>query len=378
MTSGSRALELVHRPSARTERWLERCPTLRRRDFAPTPWARSAHAQIALGVRQDRSTPLLRFDAVELVRLPDGGRVSIEWWDPPTPARADGPRDGAAPVLLVLPTLCGSGQALRGFLRLMRAHLGWRIAVLNRRGHAEVPLATPVFNTLGDTDDLRAQLVRVRERYPDAPLYALGLSAGSALLVRYLGEEGESSWIDGAAAYCPGYDVRVAFHRVQPMYSRLMTARLKRHFLVPNRRILRGRPGLAGLEAATDLATFHDRLWPLAGFSSRDEYYAKSNPVEVAENIRRPFLVLNSADDPVCVRRNVDEHRYLFEDLDGTVLVLTRYGGHCAHFEGVRPRSWGEGVLAEWVRALHRAGVHDRGESAARATSVSSASASAG
>ena len=63
------------------------------------------------------------------------------------------------------------------------------MVVCNRRGHGTLPLTAPRFSTIGSTDDLRAQLDQIRRRLPRSPLYGLGVSAGTALLVRYLGEE---------------------------------------------------------------------------------------------------------------------------------------------------------------------------------------------
>ena len=79
-----------------------------------------------------------------------------------------------------------------------RSASGWRVVVCTRRGHGELALTTPVFNPMGCTDDLREQLERIRECVPDSPLVAIGVSAGSALLVRYLGEEGPRSLIRAA------------------------------------------------------------------------------------------------------------------------------------------------------------------------------------
>ena len=57
-----------------------------------------------------------------------------------------------------------------------------------------VPLRTPQISA-GSPDDLRAALLYIRTRYPDAPLYAVGFSLGGTVLSKYLGQEGESSEI---------------------------------------------------------------------------------------------------------------------------------------------------------------------------------------
>ena len=79
---------------------------------------------------------------------------------------------------------------------------------------------TPRFNLLGDTHDLRHAVKHIADKVeslrPGSPLFLVGISAGSGLLVRYLGEEGPRSLFTAAASLCPGYDLRHAFARVQP------------------------------------------------------------------------------------------------------------------------------------------------------------------
>src|SRR5262249_49986324 len=149
--------------------------------------------------------------------------VSLDWLglaDPPT-----------TPTLVVLPTICGDGHSMRRTVADLRARLGWRVVVCNRRGHGTLPLTTPRFSTLGATGDVRAQLAPIRVAVPDAPLYGLGVSAGSGLLVRYLGEEGTHTPLAAGIAYCPGYDTTRAFHRVSRLYDRYLLRAVRRHFV---------------------------------------------------------------------------------------------------------------------------------------------------
>ena len=80
---------------------------------------------------------------------------------------------------------------------------------------------TPRFNLMGDTHDLRHAVrhivERVRRERPGSPIFLAGISAGSGLLVRYLGEEGPESPFMAAASLCPGYDIRVCFRHVHPL-----------------------------------------------------------------------------------------------------------------------------------------------------------------
>ena len=53
---------------------------------------------------------------------------------------------------------------------------------------------------MGDASDLRHAVSVIQEQYPTSPLAVVGLSAGSGLLVRYLGEEAGQSPVQAAVA----------------------------------------------------------------------------------------------------------------------------------------------------------------------------------
>jgi predicted alpha/beta-fold hydrolase len=93
------------------------------------------------------------------LQTPDGGVVSVDWVDVGGVAL---PHD--APIVVVLPTLCGSAETNRSWIRgIAESSTGFRVAVLNRRGHGGLSLRTPKFNVFGDAEDTRLQLEHVRK-----------------------------------------------------------------------------------------------------------------------------------------------------------------------------------------------------------------------
>jgi len=338
---------LFHQENARNREILNACGRLRD-GFRPRPWARNPHAQIALLLNHGARSPELLWDRVEELKMADGGVVSLQWHgvEQATPT---------TPIALVLPTICGDGDGVRDITRQVGSSLGWTVVVCNRRGHAGVPLATPRFNTLGNVDDLRAQIAHVRAAHPRAPLFAIGVSAGSGLLARYLGETPDTPVVAGVM-HCPGYDLRDMFEYVHPVYNRLMARRLKSHFLDPNAALLSELPATRACATARDLAEFHQHVYPLSGFATREDYLRSSNPMEVAHDITVPMLVLNAVDDPICSIRMVERvRRSLIAALPHSILAVTRYGSHCAHLGGVRARvSWAHSVIVDYLRANAR------------------------
>ncbi|MCC6763132.1 MAG: alpha/beta hydrolase [Deltaproteobacteria bacterium] len=337
--------ELVYRETPFLTHVRTRCATLRE-PYRPPWWGANRHLQLALLAWRNARTPPLCYDETEMLPLPDGGTVSLDWLG------LEGPP--ATPLVVVLPTICGDGQTMRRTVGALRRRLGWRIVVCNRRGHGALPLTAPRFSTLGATADLRVQLGRIRARVPAAPLYAVGVSAGSGLLVRYLGEEGARAPFAAAVAYCPGYDTTHAFHRVHRLYARYLLGAVRRYFLERHAATLATHPGWDAAMQSRTIGELHDRQHPFAGFASADDYHAHTNPMRVADAVGVPLLILNAADDPVCAHANVEEHRGLFGRVPESLLVLTARGSHCAFFEGHwRPRSWAHRLIAEYFGAVH-------------------------
>jgi predicted alpha/beta-fold hydrolase len=334
------APELDFNPSPFNRAMVDRLEQLHE-PYEPTPWLYNAHLQLLwLLLREAVSSPL-HYDRTDVLRMRDAGTTAIDWLGLDLPP--------SVPTLVILPSITGDAQSTRVIVRDLRRATGWRIAVCTRRGHGNLKLTAPVLNTMGCTEDLREQLARIREHVPASPLYAIGVSAGSALLVRYLGEEGSRSLIRAGVAYCPGYDISVAWPRVPPTYSRLMTARLKRHLLQRHAQVLSQLDSYEACLATRDLAEFHERLHELAGCATPADYLARSNPVLVFQDVAVPVMILNSADDPVCVVANALDHVEAVRRVPNALLVRTAHGSHCAFFEGWSARPWAHRLMAGYL-----------------------------
>ena len=167
--------------------------------FWPTPWLGGllgGHLQtIWYGLSK---APTFEFTE-ERWTTADGGTLGLAWPDTPSSLPA------SAPVVLILPGLCGSIEGTGHTIHAM-LEAGLRPACLHARG-CGVPLTSPRFNMFGDTADLCDALERIAQRRPEAPVCLHSISAGTALMVRYLGEQGASAPIAAAVANCPGYDI---------------------------------------------------------------------------------------------------------------------------------------------------------------------------
>ena len=245
-----------------------------------------------------------------------------------------------APIVIFLHTITGSAAQTRWQMS-QASRRGWRSCTFVRRGHSNKRLRTPSFNLLGDVEDVEMQVAAVRHAYPDAFLGMVGVSAGSGLLISYLGRAGPSSPIHAACAICPAWDISTAFDQLsleQPAASKLMLESIKSTFIKRNEALLRDWDEDA-VDACLTATTMPEMLAAHAPFAMRRkgatalEYFAEHNPMEHRAGIAVPTLVLNAEDDFVCSARNVRPDLIVNEQ-PGALLLLTRTGSHCAFNEG--------------------------------------------
>ncbi|HEX6591435.1 MAG TPA: alpha/beta fold hydrolase, partial [Moraxellaceae bacterium] len=312
--------------------------------FRPTPWLFNPHLQMVLvnmrNGRRDRD-----YDHLETLTMSDGGHTALAWRGHDLPADT--------PTVVVLHTISGSPESMAELVRDVQAATGWRIVLCIRRGHAGLPLPVPRLNILGSTQDLREQLAVIRQRFPDSPLYGIGSSAGSGLLVRFLGEEGTAAPFRASFAYCPGYNTDEAFDKTHPFYSRYIVKKLVQRLIQPHTETLGHLPTVQQLSKAETLAEFHRHMFELAGYGSYDDYSAASNPMRVFDNISTPMMILNAEDDPICRISNVEPYLDAMQKMPNVILVTTSQGSHCAHYEGWPARSWSSRLMGNYFLAVH-------------------------
>ncbi|WP_430461177.1 YheT family hydrolase [Thalassolituus sp. LLYu03] len=336
---------LVYQDNPHNKALLQKLPRLSRR-FYVTPWLFNTHLQLlALGLKKGLGKKLA-YEQTDVLTMADGGTTALHWLG------LDKPAD--SPTLLVLHTITGSPHSMRGLVRDLADYTGFRVVLCQRRGHGDLPLTAPRINTMGDTADLREQIGVIQARYPQSDLYAIGSSAGSGLLVRFLGEEGAQSPIKAGMAYCPGYNIEVAFARAKPFYSRMMAKKLIRQFITSHVPEFSGFRTYQQCIQSQDLHEFHQNLYECAGFSTLQDFMDASNPMKVFQNIQVPLLILNAEDDPVCHIDNAWEYQQQVKQMPNTLLAITRRGSHCAYFSGLTLSPWGHQLAAEFFVAQHQ------------------------
>jgi predicted alpha/beta-fold hydrolase len=147
-------------------------------------------------------------------------------------------------------------------------------------------------------------------------LFAVGYSAGSSLLGRYLGEQGEDSHIDGAVLVSPGFDMEEAIlcSHLHPLADYYLTQIAKSMFLEGLEKdvTLSKRQGEAvrRLKTSRSMREFHAELHHFTGHANVEEYFAAQNPAKVLHNLARPTLFINSVDVSTHTHRHTHTHTH--------------------------------------------------------------------
>ncbi|MCU4363492.1 alpha/beta fold hydrolase, partial [Acinetobacter sp. WU_MDCI_Abxc22] len=184
---------------------LDKLPQLQDK-YRPTPWLTNTHAHLLYFDLIKKKTVKLQYDRIDQITMQDGGVTAIAWYGYDLPEET--------PTIVIMHTITGTPESMRELVKDLHEYTGWRIALCLRRGHAGLPMPVPLMSIFGSTSDLKEQLSYIQDLFPQTELFAVGSSAGTGLLVRYLGEQGLDTPFKAAFAMCPGYDTEIGFENV--------------------------------------------------------------------------------------------------------------------------------------------------------------------
>jgi len=341
--------------------------------YWPSLWSLHSALELLPFMWRNNSTSKLAYRLphyIEDVEMEDGEILQIVWFRGDNTSKAMAPPycdKTNTPILMVHHGAMCDSFNLPGQGYLKKAlDRGWIVCALNRRGHGKKPLKVPKFQFFGSTTDLRdiVQFIR-RTKRPAAPIYFIGLSSGSGLVAKFMGEQGQQlideyhpAFVNGAVAVCPGYNIEKCMSRMQWPYQQLLLRHAKEYFLCRNHALLKDKAGFCEMNDAKCLQSWLDNSYAISGYRSKDEFYLKTNPMETVQFIKDPMLVINSENDPICVAENVHENMDIFRSSQGATLVLTKLGSHLPFFElswnPFRLESWAERLSFEYIEQVEQ------------------------
>ena len=262
-------------------------------DYTAPSWCPGGHLQTVLPARF-MPKPHVSYRR-EKVELPDGDFMLWDWVTPE-------PTSPTAPVLVHFHGLEGSSRSHYAEALMAKCvERGWRGVVAHFRscGGELNRLARGYF--AGDSDDCEWVLKTVHGRFPDARLYAVGVSLGGNQLTKYLGDRGtDAGFLTAAASIGAPIDLVAGSvsKGVNVLYADMFLSTLKPKLEEKAKRF----PDLIDIEAVRRCKTLYDfdALYtaPIHGFPSAMAYWQQCSCRPVLPNVRVPLLLLNAKNDP--------------------------------------------------------------------------------
>jgi predicted alpha/beta-fold hydrolase len=293
------------------------------------------------------------------------GVVWLQW------LRRDSELPADSPIVMLVPGLGNTKDSLPGFsIYDLLQRKPWRVVVYEKRGvgASAGKLQTPIFHIFGHPSDLRTAVLKIRARYPRAPLHFVSYSAGNGLVGSYLREFGAELGTSarGALMLMGGEDYNKACKfRDSCVSDRMVEARLlhatKKYFLGRNESVLRAH-NAAAFDAALAADNLHDfYLATMRGFSGFD------NPAEAEERINGfrggnawiadyrgiPSLGVYTADDPIGWILAPEWIKNL-QAAPKMAAAVFQHGNHCACYN-VGGGRWIDDLVIQWVTAVEAA-----------------------
>ena len=320
----------------------------REHTYRPAWWVPGAHAQTLWGKFARRAPPLPT--RLERWTTPDDDFVDV--------LRLDA--DPERPRLFLLHGLEGTVRShYVGGLFQMARRRNWGADMLIFRGCGEEPNRAPRFYHSGETGDAEFAIDRVLEEFPNAPLVLCGVSLGGNVLLKWLGERGNSlpEEIRAAAAISVPFDLERSSRHISRGFSRVY----ERHFLETLRRKAATKlarfPGLFDLQAmlrAGTLYEFDDVVTgPIHGFRDAHDYYTRSSSLHFLSGVRRPTLLLSAMDDPFLPSDVLEEVSAIARNNRFLITEFSRRGGHVGFVGGSpwQPEYYAERCVGEFLEA---------------------------
>ncbi|HNP35339.1 MAG TPA: hydrolase [Woeseiaceae bacterium] len=301
-------------------------------NFRPAKWLKNRHLQTIYPTLPwaCRARPRLRR---EVLRLPDGDEIAIDWLVP------DQQAPGQAPLLVVLHGLEGSSQS--SYARSLMAESesrGWQCCVMHFRDCGNHRNRLPRRYHAGETNDLRFFLGQLEQREHIGPIVAAGFSLGGNVLLKYLGEATGTSPVRAAAAVSVPLNLHLCADALNTGYSMIyqyyLLDRMKRALRRKFNRDTAAFDWQAAMTAET-FAEFDDAVTaPLHGFRGKDDYYDRCSSMHFLSAIARPTLIINATDDPFMTPGVIPGEK----DLSASVTVeRCEQGGHVGFIDGGTP-----------------------------------------
>ncbi len=322
--------------------------------FNPPKWMRNPHFQTILSARLPRRfrTGWTSWEPLEISLGNEGALLAEVSWQP-------GKKEGS-PALILIHGLEGSARSpyMLGISKKAYAR-GFHSVRLNMRTCGGTEHMTPTLYCAGLSQDVHHTIVHLQGHFGIKDIYALGISLGGNVLLKFLGERADagSGTLRAAAAMSPPIDLASGAKKLRERSNWIY----ERHFVAGLIKRMRRKaelfPGIADMkrvERIRSVYEFDDVVTaPHFGYGRAEDYYRLASSAPLLGRIRVPTLIVQAKDDPMIPfepfeRSGIEQNPYLR-------LLATRYGGHAGFLATRRTlpsdpdRYWAESRIVDFL-----------------------------
>lgn len=282
---------------------------------------------------------------IEVVRLPmaDGDVLLAALHRPSTATDK--------PLAFLIHGLTGSADS--NYVMNSAAHLlslGHPVLRLNLRGAGPSRSLFKGQYYAGRSQDLREVLALVPDEFRTKGLVAIGYSLGGAMLLKYLGEEGDAAAFKAAATVSAPIDLSVTCAWMQrprnSIYHSYILGNMKREATAEGALLSEvERAAILKSRSVWEYDEFF--IGPRHGFEGAEDYYDKNKPLRFLPGIRVPTLMIAAADDPwipVSTYRGFD-----WQSNPALTPLLPNGGGHVGFYAAGDNVAWSDRAIERFL-----------------------------
>lgn len=234
----------------------------------------------------------------EYLIMEDSGVVSIDWV---ISEESRGKKSINKLMIMVHGLTGGSETTYMREISKDYAARGYKVAIVHNRGISDTPIVTPLVYHAAFTGDIKDSIRYIRNKYPNVPCYALGVSMGANLLTKLFGETHEfDDYILGFVSVSNPLNMLAAVKLNKgTIIDYFIKKRLKAIF--SKYKILKNVEGIdfESIKTAKSTTELDNEVTIKIhkSFTSVDDYYTKTSSYYDIKNLRIKSLFINARDD---------------------------------------------------------------------------------
>lgn len=295
--------------------------------FDPPLWMRNPHFQTIVAAKKPRHLAYgwTSWEPMEISLGSDGSILAEASWQPGN--RSD------APCVILIHGLEGSARScyLVGMSKKAFAK-GFHAVRINMRNCGGTEHMTPTLYCAGLSQDVLSIAESLRRRCGIEAIFAIGVSLGANVLLKFLGEQGSNAadYIRGAAVMSPPIDLAAGARKIDErgnwIYQRYFVSRL----IARMRRKAELFPDIVDMSRVERIRTIYEFddvvTGPHFGYGRADDYYRLASSAPLLPAVSVPTLIVQAKDDPLIPFGAFETSG--IKNNPCLQLLATRIGGH--------------------------------------------------